>query len=120
MSALRSRSSSSIRAPINDAPEGLGVILWRETDKAYKNAVETLSKVKSQQSVKVAEEDKSDESIGSISAVFQNPFLAESFSAVYSMKHYLELMPDAPDAKDAHDQMIIWEDKAKQDEKAKR
>jgi len=29
------------------------------------------------------------------------------------MKHYLELVPDAPDAKDARDQMIIWEDKAK-------
>ncbi len=29
------------------------------------------------------------------------------------MKHYLELLPDAPDAKDAREQMIIWEDKAK-------
>jgi hypothetical protein len=29
------------------------------------------------------------------------------------MKHYLELVPDAPDAKDAREQMIIWEDKAK-------
>jgi tetratricopeptide (TPR) repeat protein len=29
------------------------------------------------------------------------------------MKHYLELAPDAPDAKDAREQMIIWEDKAK-------
>jgi len=28
------------------------------------------------------------------------------------MKHYLELVPDAPDAKDARTQMIIWEDKA--------
>jgi hypothetical protein len=28
------------------------------------------------------------------------------------MKHYLELVPDAPDAKDAREQMIIWEDKA--------
>jgi tetratricopeptide (TPR) repeat protein len=28
------------------------------------------------------------------------------------MKHYLELAPDAPDAKDARTQMIIWEDKA--------
>jgi tetratricopeptide (TPR) repeat protein len=30
------------------------------------------------------------------------------------MKHYLELAPDAPDAKAAREQMIIWEDKAKQ------
>ncbi len=29
------------------------------------------------------------------------------------MKHYVELAPDAPDAKDAREQMIIWEDKAK-------
>jgi tetratricopeptide (TPR) repeat protein len=29
------------------------------------------------------------------------------------MRHYLELVPDAPDAKDAREQMIIWEDKAK-------
>jgi tetratricopeptide (TPR) repeat protein len=29
------------------------------------------------------------------------------------MKHYLELAPDAPDAKAAREQMIIWEDKAK-------
>jgi len=33
--------------------------------------------------------------------------------AAYCMRHYLELMPDAPDAKDARDQVIIWEDKAK-------
>ncbi len=29
------------------------------------------------------------------------------------MKHYLELAPDAPDAKEAREQMIIWEDKSK-------
>jgi tetratricopeptide (TPR) repeat protein len=29
------------------------------------------------------------------------------------MKHYLELTPDAPDARSAREQMIIWEDKAK-------
>jgi len=29
------------------------------------------------------------------------------------MKHYLEMVPDAPDAKEAREQMIIWEDKAK-------
>jgi tetratricopeptide (TPR) repeat protein len=33
--------------------------------------------------------------------------------ATDGMKHYLELVPDAPDAKDAREQMIIWEDKAK-------
>ena len=34
--------------------------------------------------------------------------------AADAMKHYLELTPDAPDAKDARTQMIIWEDKVKQ------
>jgi tetratricopeptide (TPR) repeat protein len=34
--------------------------------------------------------------------------------AADAMKHYLELTPDAPDARDARTQMIIWEDKAKQ------
>jgi hypothetical protein len=29
------------------------------------------------------------------------------------MKHYLEPVPDAPDAKYPRVQMIIWEDKAK-------
>lgn len=33
--------------------------------------------------------------------------------ATDAMKHYLELVPDAPDAKDARDQMFIWEEKAK-------
>jgi tetratricopeptide (TPR) repeat protein len=33
--------------------------------------------------------------------------------AMDSMQHYLELVPDAPDAKDARTQMIIWEDKAR-------
>ncbi len=33
--------------------------------------------------------------------------------AIDSMKHYLELVPDAPDANDARQQMIIWEDKAR-------
>jgi tetratricopeptide (TPR) repeat protein len=33
--------------------------------------------------------------------------------ATDSMKHYLELVPDAPDAQQAREQMIIWEDKAK-------
>jgi len=32
--------------------------------------------------------------------------------AVDCMKHYLTLVPDAPDAKDARTQMIVWEDKA--------
>jgi tetratricopeptide (TPR) repeat protein len=33
--------------------------------------------------------------------------------AVDCMNHYLELVPDAPDAHDVRAQMVIWEDKAK-------
>ena len=51
----------SARAPLGESQEALSVILWRETDKAYKNAVETFSKVKSERSVKIAEEDKADD-----------------------------------------------------------
>jgi TldD protein len=61
LGALRSRLSSANRAPLGDSPEGLALILWKETDKAYRNAVETLARVKSEQSVKIAEEDKSDD-----------------------------------------------------------
>lgn len=32
--------------------------------------------------------------------------------AVNSLRHYLELTPDAPDAKDLRDKLIIWRDKA--------
>jgi TldD protein len=61
LGALRSRLNIPIRAPLGESPEGLALILWKETDKAYRNAVETLARVKSEQSVKIAEEDKSDD-----------------------------------------------------------
>lgn len=35
--------------------------------------------------------------------------------AADDMRHYLEMMPDAPDAKAAREQMIIWQDKAQQE-----
>jgi TldD protein len=55
------RSSGTVRAPLGDAPEALKIILWRETDGAYRNAVEMLSRVKSERNMNVAEEDKSDD-----------------------------------------------------------
>jgi tetratricopeptide (TPR) repeat protein len=33
--------------------------------------------------------------------------------AIQHMKYYLELLPDAPDAKEARQQIWIWQDKAK-------
>lgn len=43
--------------------------------------------------------------------------LEEYEYAANRMKHYLALMPDAPDAKAAREKIIIWEDKAKTKEK---
>jgi TldD protein len=60
-SSLTSRMGSLDRAPLSESPEALRVILWQATDKAYKSAVEMLQKVKTERSLKVAEEDKSDD-----------------------------------------------------------
>lgn len=40
--------------------------------------------------------------------------LKDYAGAADAMRHYLELVPDATDAKSAREQMIIWDDKAKQ------
>ncbi len=61
LNMIRSRLNIPVRGPISESPEGLALMLWKETDKAYRTAVENLSKVKSEQSVKIAEEDKSDD-----------------------------------------------------------
>lgn len=49
------------RAPLTESPDALRLILWQITDRAYKGAVEMLQKVKTERSLKVAEEDKSDD-----------------------------------------------------------
>lgn len=61
LSVLRRRLGGNSQAPISESPDALRLILWRETDSAYRDAVESLAKVKSQQSVMVEEEDKSDD-----------------------------------------------------------
>ncbi len=61
LSSLRRQLDIGVRSPIQKSPDALKVILWRETDKAYTKAVESLAKVNSQQSVMVEEEDKSDD-----------------------------------------------------------
>lgn len=59
--SLLGRMSGAMRAPLGDSPEALRRLLWRETDGIYRNAVDTLSRVKSEQSMNVAEEDTSDD-----------------------------------------------------------
>jgi TldD protein len=49
------------KAPIEGSPQSLKVILWQGTDEAYKDAVEMLSKVKSDKTLKVTEEDTSND-----------------------------------------------------------
>lgn len=40
--------------------------------------------------------------------------LKDYAAAADRIRHYLELMPDAPEAKSAREQLILWEEKAKQ------
>jgi predicted Zn-dependent protease len=47
--------------PIEDDPVALQVVLWRETDRAYKWAAKQLIKVKANKQVKVEEEDRADD-----------------------------------------------------------
>jgi TldD protein len=53
------RMASMVEVPIDDAPEAIRAVLWYQTDRKYKTAVEQLTKVKTNVKVKVAEEDKS-------------------------------------------------------------
>jgi len=39
--------------------------------------------------------------------------------AVWHMRCYLELTPNAPDAQDAHDHMLLWQAKAEQQESSR-
>ena len=50
---------SMISIPIEDDPDAIRGILWYETDKKYKRAVENLTKVRTNVQVKVEQEDQS-------------------------------------------------------------
>jgi len=52
---------SNISIPIEDDPDAIRTILWLETDKRYKRAVEEYTRVKTNKAVKVREEDTSDD-----------------------------------------------------------
>lgn len=57
----RSVFGAAAEAPLHEAPDALKVMLWQGTDKAYKDAVENLARVKTDKNITVAEEDKSDD-----------------------------------------------------------
>ena len=50
-----------IQVPLEDSPEALRSIIWYNTDRKYKAAVEQLTKVKTAVQVAVSPEDKSDD-----------------------------------------------------------
>lgn len=50
-----------VTAPLDEAPEALAAALWLETDRRYKIAVEKYIQVKTNQAVRVKEEDASDD-----------------------------------------------------------
>ena len=55
------RDFSRTRVPVDDDPDAIRGILWSETDKQYKRALEQLTQVKTNVQVKVETEDQSDD-----------------------------------------------------------
>ena len=53
------RYGGFLRIPIQNDPEAIRAILWQETNREYRQAVERFTKVKANVAVKVAEEDTS-------------------------------------------------------------
>ncbi len=52
---------SNILVPIEDDADAIRTVLWLETDKRYKKALEEFTKVKTNKAVRVKEEDASDD-----------------------------------------------------------
>ena len=50
-----------VRLPIEDDPKAIRSAIWLETDRRYREAVERLIQIQTQQAVKVKEEDTSDD-----------------------------------------------------------
>lgn len=57
--------------------------------------------------------------LGQFNAAMLSGELKNYDDAVWHMRCYLELTPNAPDAKDAHDQMLLWQARAEQQRNAK-
>lgn len=70
---------STEQLPIEDEPRPLRIAIWRATDRAYKSAVKQLVKVKSNQQVKVAEEDLADDFSADPASVHLEPRFSGDF-----------------------------------------
>jgi predicted Zn-dependent protease len=57
--SLADRLSGAVAVPIEDSPDAIRAVLWYQTDKRFKSAVEQLTKVQTNVKVKVEEDDKS-------------------------------------------------------------
>ena len=60
-SSFSFRSFERIPTPLDDDPDAIRSVLWAETDKEYKRALEQLTQVKTNVQVKVETEDQSDD-----------------------------------------------------------
>jgi predicted Zn-dependent protease len=54
-------SGHPVALPLSDDPTALRTVAWRETDRRYNEAAERLVKIRTQRSLKVADEDPSDD-----------------------------------------------------------
>lgn len=70
VSSLSDRQYGAVGVPTEDTPEAIRAVLWYQTDRKYKAAVEQLTKVKTNVKVKVEEEDKSADFCAEPAAVF--------------------------------------------------
>ncbi len=72
-SSMGARSSGTAEIPIEDTPEAIRAVLWHQTDRRYKAAVEQLTRVKANVKVKVEEEDKSADFSAEPAEVYAEP-----------------------------------------------
>lgn len=56
---FRHAGGSSVPLPLTDDPLAIRAVVWRETNRQYRRAVEELARVKANLAVKIAEEDAS-------------------------------------------------------------
>jgi len=77
----RARFTGGITIPIEDNPAAIRRYLWLETDRVYRLAAERLIKVRSNQQLKAAEEDDSDDFSAEEPEQYSEPVRRLSFPA---------------------------------------
>jgi TldD protein len=70
-----------LKIPLEDDPDALRVTLWRETERKYRSAVQSLQKVKANVQVKVEAEDRSGDFTHEPSEVYSEPTAPFSFDS---------------------------------------